>query len=48
MGEYTVHRRLDAAGRAGAGAWLGLVLAVAARVALVFAMLGLFAAAWVL
>lgn len=44
-GEYTVRRRLGEAGRAGAGTWLGLVVAAAAKVALVFAMLGLFGAA---
>jgi len=47
-GEYSVHRDLRGAGRVGVGTWVGLALAAAAKVALVFAMLGLFAAAWVL
>lgn len=47
-GEYSVHRDLRGAGRVGVGTWLGLALAAAAKVALVFAMLGTFTAAWVL
>ena len=45
-GEYTVRRNLGQAGRAGAGAWLGLALGAAVKVALVFVMLGIFAAAF--
>lgn len=45
-GEYTVRRKLGEAGRAGAGAWLGLALGAAAKVALVFVMLGFFTAAY--
>ncbi len=48
LGEYTVRRHLGKAARAGTGAWLGLVLAAAAKVALVFTMLGFFTAAFVL
>ncbi len=46
-GEYTAHRQLARAGRAGAGTWLGLALGAAAKVALVFAMLALFTIAYV-
>lgn len=45
-GELLARRGLTEAGRAGAGAWIGLVLSVAARLALVFAMLGLFLLAY--
>ena len=47
-GEYTAHRQLGRAGRAGAGTWLGLALGAAAKVALVFAMLALFALAYLI
>ncbi len=46
IGEYTAHGRLEQAGRAGVGAWLGLAIGAAAKVALVFAMVGVFALAW--
>lgn len=48
LGEYTVRRHLAGAGRAGAGAWLGLVLGTAAKIALNFVMLGIFIAAYFL
>lgn len=47
-GELLMRRGLRQAGRAGLGAWLGLLLAAAARVAVVFVMLGLFALAYLL
>ena len=47
-GEYTVHRQLVKAGKAGAGTWLGLALGAAAKVALVFGMLALFTISYVL
>lgn len=47
-GEYTVRRHLAGAGRAGAGAWLGLALGTAAKIALNFVMLGIFLAAYLL
>jgi uncharacterized protein YqgC (DUF456 family) len=47
-GEYLARRNLRQAGRAGLGTWLGLVLATAGRLALVFAMLGIFAAVYLL
>ena len=43
IGELTAQRGLSDAGRAGVGATLGLVLGVAAKLTLAFAMLGLFA-----
>jgi hypothetical protein len=46
LGEYTVQRNLGRAGRAGVGAWIGIALGAAAKLGLVFAMLGVFAAAW--
>ena len=42
LGELSARRDLVAAGRAGWGATLGLVLGIAAKLALGFAMLGLF------
>jgi hypothetical protein len=47
-GEYLARRNLRQAGRAGLGTWLGLVLAAAGRLALVFMMLGIFAAVYLL
>jgi uncharacterized protein YqgC (DUF456 family) len=47
-GEYTVRRQLLEAGRAGAGAWLGMVLGAAAKIAVMFVMLGVFIAAFLL
>jgi uncharacterized protein YqgC (DUF456 family) len=42
IGELTVRNDLHAAGRAGIGATLGLVLGAAAKIALAFVMLGIF------
>jgi uncharacterized protein YqgC (DUF456 family) len=46
LGEYSARRSLGQAGRAGAGAWLGILLGTVARFALVCAMLGVFAWRW--
>ena len=46
LGEYTVRRNFQQAGRAGLGAWIGMVVGTAAKLALVFAMLGIFVAAY--
>jgi uncharacterized protein YqgC (DUF456 family) len=43
--ELSIHNRLDRAGRAGFGAWLGFLVGTAAKVALGFAMIGIFLAA---
>ncbi|MDY6837147.1 MAG: DUF456 domain-containing protein [Thermodesulfobacteriota bacterium] len=42
LGELSVRRDLHAAGRAGVGAWLGLVVGTAAKIAIAFTMLGIF------
>ncbi|MBW2267350.1 MAG: DUF456 domain-containing protein [Deltaproteobacteria bacterium] len=42
IGEYTVQRNLSQAGRVGFGTWLGMAVGLAAKLALVFAMLALF------
>ena len=46
LAELSLRRDLGQAGRAGAGAWLGMLLGAASKVALVFAMLGVFGVAW--
>jgi uncharacterized protein YqgC (DUF456 family) len=46
LGELSERRDLVRAGRAGVGAWLGLVLGAGAKLALVMAMLGVFAVSW--
>jgi uncharacterized protein YqgC (DUF456 family) len=48
IGEWTVHRDLLQAGRAGAGAWIGFAIGTAAKVAVAFLMIGLFLFALVL
>ncbi len=47
-GEWWARRDLRQAGRAGLGTWLGLLFAAAGKIAIVFAMVGVFALAWVL
>jgi len=46
LGEYVARRDLRQAGRAGLGTWLGIVLGSAAKIALLLAMVGVFAVAW--
>jgi uncharacterized protein YqgC (DUF456 family) len=46
--EWLARRDLRRAGRAGVGAWIGLVLATALRLAVAFAMVGVFALAWLI
>lgn len=46
LGELSLRKELLEAGRAGAGAWLGLVLGTAAKIAVIFVMLGVFLAAY--
>lgn len=46
--EWLARRDLRKAGRASLGAWIGLVLATALRLAVAFAMVGVFALAWVI
>ncbi len=47
-GEYLARRDAIQAGRVGLGTWLGLALGAAAKLALAFAMLGLFVTAYIL
>jgi uncharacterized protein YqgC (DUF456 family) len=46
IGEYTVQRKLMPAGRAGFGAWLGLITGIALKLGLVFGMVAVFLAAY--
>lgn len=45
-GEMTAGRRIEEASRIGVGTWVGLIIGTAAKVAIAFAMLGVFAIAW--
>ena len=45
LGEFAAKRDLIRAGKVGVATWLGLLIGTAAKVAIVFAMLGLFAVA---
>lgn len=47
VGEFITRRDLARAGRAGAAAWMGFVLALGIKAGLVFAMIGVFAAAFI-
>ena len=42
IGEFTVQRNLTQAGRVGVGTWIGMALGMAAKLALVFTMIGTF------
>lgn len=46
IAEYTARRDVAHAGRAGIGATLGLAIGMAAKLALIFSMLGIFAFFW--
>ncbi len=46
IGELTQHRDWKRAGRVGLAAWIGFAIGTAVKVAMAFAMLGLFAAAY--
>jgi len=46
FGEYLARRDVRQAGRAGLGTWLGIILGSAAKIALLLAMVGVFAVAW--
>jgi len=46
LGEYLARRDVRQAGRVGLGTWLGIVLGSAAKIALLLAMVGVFAVAW--
>ena len=47
-GEWLAVRNLRQAGKVGLGTWLGMILGIAAKLALVFAMVGIFALAYML
>lgn len=47
LGEYIMRKDLKQAGKAGAGTWLGIAFAMAAKIALVFTMIGVFLLAYV-
>ncbi len=46
VGEYIVKRDAIQAGKVGLGAWLGMVIAIAAKLAINFTMIGIFAIAY--
>lgn len=48
LGEYLSRRNWEQAGKVGIGTWLGLLLGTAGKIAVIFAMVGLFVAAYVL
>lgn len=48
VGEYIARRDLRQAGKVGLGTWLGLVLGTAAKLGLIFLMIGLFVFAYVI
>jgi uncharacterized protein len=48
LGELTMHRDVARAGRAGAAAWIGVVVGMAVKVGFGFVMIGTFIAAWLL
>ena len=47
IGELTAHRDLRRAGRAGIAAWLGFLAGTIVKIALAFAMVGIFLTAWI-
>ncbi len=46
VGELSVHGRMEQAGRAGLATWLGLIFGTLAKIAIAFAMLGVFVLAY--
>jgi hypothetical protein len=48
LGEMTAHRDWKRAGKAGMAAWIGFAIGTAVKVAIAFAMIGIFAAAYFL
>ena len=47
-GEYAARRNLRQAGKVGLGTWIGMLLGIAGKLTLVFAMVGIFLTAYVL
>ena len=48
IGELSVHGRIDQAGRVGVATWIGLIFGTLAKIAIAFAMLGIFVLAYLL
>lgn len=48
LGEYLARRDLRQAGRVGIGTWIGLILGTAGKLAVIFAMVGLFVLSYLL
>lgn len=48
FGEFIMHGNIDKAGRVGFGTWLGLLIGAVVKIGVAFAMLGVFAAAYLL
>ena len=48
LGEYLARRNWEQAGKAGLGTWLGIVFGTAAKLALIFTMLGIFITAYLI
>jgi uncharacterized protein YqgC (DUF456 family) len=48
LGELTTDRNLARAGRAGMAAWIGFAIGIVVKVSLVFVMLGIFVAAFII
>lgn len=46
LAELTVHGRIDQAGRVGFATWMGLIFGTLAKIAIAFAMLGIFVLAY--
>jgi uncharacterized protein len=46
VGELSVHGRVDQAGRVGVATWLGLIFGTLAKIAIAFAMIGIFVLAY--
>jgi uncharacterized protein YqgC (DUF456 family) len=46
VGEFTAHRDLGRAGRAGVVAWIGFLIGTAVKIGLAFAMVAIFLTAW--
>jgi uncharacterized protein len=46
IGELTVHGRLDRAGRVGIATWIGMIFGTLTKIAIAFAMLGIFVLAY--
>jgi uncharacterized protein len=42
IGEFAVHGQIDRAGRVGVATWIGLIFGTIAKIAIAFAMLGIF------